>query len=166
MRDLEKLNAYSLAKAVLRFVAESNAIEGIHRKPTDEEAAATLLFLSVEPLTLDALLDVQRVYAPGMPLRTERGMNVRVGNHLPPLGGPAVGYSLEDLIRRVNEPGSDPWACHVEFETLHPFLDGNGRSGRAVWAWHMLKSGQDPFALGFLHRFYYQTLASSDGRRG
>lgn len=44
---------------------------------------------------------------------------------------------------------------------LHPFMDGNGRTGRAVWAWAMQRDGQDPFALSFLHRFYYQTLEYS-----
>ena len=47
------------------------------------------------------------------------------------------------------------------YEMLHPFMDGNGRSGRALWAWMMLRLGQDPFALLFLHRFYYQTLENS-----
>jgi len=37
-------------------------------------------------------------------------------------------------------------------------MDGNGRTGRAIWAWQMQRLGRDPFALPFLHRFYYQTL--------
>jgi len=40
-------------------------------------------------------------------------------------------------------------------------MDGNGRSGRAIWAWQMLGDEQDPFAIPFLHRFYYQTLDAS-----
>ena len=39
----------------------------------------------------------------------------------------------------------------------HPFTDGNGRSGRALWLWQM--NNHAPF--GFLHTFYYQTLENS-----
>jgi Fic family protein len=56
---------------------------------------------------------------------------------------------------------ADPWVMHVEFEKLHPFMDGNGRTGRAIWVWHMLRCGRKPFEISFLHRFYYQTLAAS-----
>ncbi len=49
----------------------------------------------------------------------------------------------------------------VRYELLHPFSVGNGRSGRTLWAWCMLRRGDDPFTLPFLHRFYYQTLEHS-----
>ena len=51
------------------------------------------------------------------------------------------------------------WALHKHFESLHPFLDGNGRTGRALWLWMMGGIAQVP--LGFLHTFYYQTLRYS-----
>jgi Fic family protein len=56
---------------------------------------------------------------------------------------------------------TDPWKCHVRFETLHPFLDGIGRTGRAIWVWQMQRIGRDPFALPFLHRAYYQSLENT-----
>jgi len=31
--------------------------------------------------------------------------------------------------------------CHVLFEKIHPFIDGNGRTGRMVYNWHRLKLG-------------------------
>jgi Fic family protein len=54
--------------------------------------------------------------------------------------------------------GFSPYQQHHQYESLHPFTDGNGRSGRTIWAWHMMRVGRDPFALPFLHRFYYQAL--------
>jgi hypothetical protein len=103
-------------------------------------------------------------------------MGVRVGRYIAPRGGSNIVGRLEKLVEMIaisSVGGSpllpiqhDPWLAHCEFETLHPFIDGNGRTGRALWARHMLLLGRDPFALSFLHCWYYQTLEHADGRYG
>lgn len=138
------------------FLRESNAIEGIHREPYDVEIEAFTRFMALDVITLADLNALQFVFAPNMPLRDQAGMNVRVGNHIAPAGSPAIRTDLALLLAAMSD--SDPWKTHVRFETLHPYCDGNGRTGRALWAWHMKAVGRDPFALSFLHRFYYQTL--------
>jgi len=140
------------------FVKESNMIEGITRSPTNAELEATETFLQTPEMTQEALVAVQRIYAPGYDLRTAKGMNVRVGRYEAPPGGPAIVEDLQQIVDYANNQHSKPFQVHVAFELLHPFLDGNGRTGRALWAWKMLKRGLDPFGLSFLHNFYYQTL--------
>lgn len=147
------------------FVRESNLIEGIARKPSAAEIAAHQWLLEIYRLDANLLGEFQLVVAPGKPLRIKRGMNVRVGHHVAPRGGKEILADLEAIISRANMGADNPWFTHIAFETLHPFMDGNGRTGRALWAWQMQKAGRDPFALPFLHRFYYQTLENSSGRK-
>lgn len=152
------------------FVRESNLIEGITRDPTDDELNATGEFLDdlTSPITIEQVCELQAVYAPGRPLRDHVGMSVRIGNYVAPMGGRTIQIELMTLIRNLNKakPGlyDNPWQTHLTFERLHPFMDGNGRTGRTLWAWHMLRVGLDPFALSFLHRFYYQTLENDAER--
>lgn len=148
-----------------RFLIESLGIEGIHREPTVEEMDATRTFMCLFSINLEALVVLQAVYAPGMPLRSQPGMNVRVGRHMPPLGGPVIKKTLNRILDDMAWSKKDAYQTHIAFETLHPFLDGNGRTGRALWAWQMNAAGHNAFALPFLHRFYYQALEHSDGRR-
>jgi Fic family protein len=65
-----------------------------------------------------------------------RQQSVRVGNLIPP---PATDVPrLMGLLEKyINEPSDIPplikaGLAHVHFETIHPFLDGNGRIGRLL----------------------------------
>lgn len=145
------------------FVRESNRIENIVRAPSPRELAAHERLLSLNALALADVVEFVAGVAGGeAPLRAQRGMNVRVGSHLPPPGGPEIVAALKSLLDEINGSRKlSPFDAHVRYETLHPFLDGNGRSGRAIWAWHMLDIGRDPFALTFQRRWYYDSLEAS-----
>lgn len=139
------------------FVRESNRIEGITRDPTGNEIDATAIFLNVAfPKTADLEALVAAI-APGHRLRDKYGLDVRVGDHIAPRGCPEIRAALDTLMARVAD-GADlyhPWQAHIDYEVLHPFTDGNGRSGRALWLWQMQAA-----PIGFLHQFYYQTLSN------
>lgn len=134
------------------FVRESNRIEGIIRHPTSDEVEAHAKFLAgpTDVLALERLVDVLQ---PGAELRIRAGMNVRVGNHRPPEGGPHIVAELVRILRAGSADGA--YRQHHRYETLHPFMDGNGRSGRALWLKTM---GYYPIGIGFLHMWYYQSL--------
>lgn len=142
------------------FVAESNRIEGILRKPKSVEIIEHERLLHSDSVTVGTLREFV-MHIAGAELRERPGMCVRVGNHVPIEGGGLVVAKLMGLLDEVYNNEITPWRAHMEYETLHPFMDGNGRSGRALWAWQILKHDLYPHGLemGFLHPFYYATLS-------
>jgi len=148
---------YEKAAELTAFLAESNRIEGIVRPVTEEEIDAAEGFLALDSPEVSDLVRAVGVFQPGARLRDRVGLDVRVGAHRPPPGSPKIRTELASLLRFAAT--YHPYATHHRYESLHPFTDGNGRTGRLLWAWQMLKQERWPgLRLGFLHAFYYQTL--------
>lgn len=150
------------------FIRESNHIEGIEREPTFDEVAVARAFLNPSKTSVEDLIMAVDVFEPSAKLRDKVGMGVRVGNHIAPPGGPEIRKRLEKIVATAvlatcARPVLDePYSVHCAFMSLHPFTDGNGRSGRLLWLWMMVKQDGVMPPLGFLHTFYYMTLAASD----
>lgn len=137
-------------------VAESNRIEGIDREPTAEELVEHDRVMELENLTIRDLEKFVTVYQRNAKLRVNPGMDVRVGSYVPPKGGEHIREMLGALLGDINCERIDAWNAHVQYESIHPFTDGNGRSGRVIYHWQMRSTRMAD--LGFLHAFYYQTL--------
>ena len=151
-------------EALRFFVRESNRIEGIHRDPLDAEIEAHLSLLDCKRITQHGLRAFVQIVA-GAPLRDKPGLDVYIGNHRPPIGGPHVPEALDKILQGVNDKNANPYTVHAKYETLHPFMDGNGRSGRALWLYMMVRRGYTGFDrhgnnTGFLQIWYYQSLSN------
>lgn len=142
------------------FVKQSDNIEGIFDLQEHTDALhRTEAFLAQHKIELQGVVD----YNTAGPLRIIHGMDVWVGNHSPPIGGPEIKKALESIIWRANRK-AHPYSVHHQFETLHPFMDGNGRTGRVIWLWQMVEKYDYDLSRLFLQQWYYQSLNAGPGR--
>ncbi|PJI86534.1 Fic family protein [Luteimicrobium subarcticum] len=97
--------------------------------------------------------------------------------HTPPAGREALGGLLDNWSTFLNEPSDlDPLVrmavAHYQFEAIHPFTDGNGRTGRIMNVLMLCDAGLLHLPLLYLSRYfiehkdeYYRLLrlVTSDG---
>jgi Fic family protein len=106
------------------------------------------------PLTVESLCQWHRTLMTGSPtpaqhvgtLRTEQGWiggTSPLDAHLVTPPPDDVPHLVDDLIAYVNrddvEPVSQAAIAHAQFEIIHPFADGNGRIGRVLVAWTLVR---------------------------
>jgi hypothetical protein len=148
---------------IVAQVAESLRIEGIVRLPTEDEIMEHERFTHLESLSISELEAFLKVFRPGARLRLYPGQdNIRIGSHVPPKSGEHIVAQLKALLTFINANKIDWWSAHIQFETLHPFSDGNGRLGRAIACRTLRATRPSRLDLGFLHAFYLQTLNKCD----
>jgi len=50
---------------------------------------------------------------------------------------------------------------HLEFEGIHPFIDGNGRTGRLILNFELMQNGYPPIDVKFTDRRKYYSAFDS-----
>ncbi len=90
-----------------------------------------------------------------------RTMAVRVGRHMPPPPQDVSGLMFELLTWWNKEsaklsPVLSSAIVHYRFEAIHPFADGNGRTGRAMALWELYRRGFDTHHIFSVDEFYWE----------
>jgi Fic family protein len=90
-----------------------------------------------------------------------RTIAVRVGRYVPPPPSEVSGLMFELLDWRNKDstklsPVLSSAILHYRFEAIHPFADGNGRTGRALALWELYRRGFDTHHVFSVDEFYWE----------
>lgn len=90
-----------------------------------------------------------------------RMIQVRVGPYLPPRPDDVSGMMFELLEWWNREAGNispvlSSAILHYRFEAIHPFADGNGRTGRALALWELYRRGFDTHHIFSVDEYYWE----------
>jgi Fic family protein len=90
-----------------------------------------------------------------------RMIQVRVGKHFPPASADVSGLMFELLEwwnknSREVSPVLSSAILHYRFEHIHPFADGNGRTGRALALWELYRRGFDSHHIFSVDEYYWE----------
>jgi len=91
---------------------------------------------------------------------TYRTIAVQVGGHFPPPASEVspLMFELLEWWNGFSQPLSPVLSSailHYQFENIHPFADGNGRTGRALALWDLYRRGFDSHYLFSVDEYYW-----------
>ena len=133
--------------------------------------------LNTRPLTTNLFIDIVRIIkevdfgvrrVPGTALKNAQGEVV----YTPPVGEAVIRDKLSNLEQFIHaQDDLDPLVkmavMHYQFEAIHPFEDGNGRTGRILNLLYLVEQGLLDIPVLFLSRYIIANKAGYyDGLRG
>jgi len=148
---------------IITFLDESNAIEGEGEDALENSIEAWDYLQGEEVLTEENVLETHRILMRDLNPRIAgkyRDCDVWVGDRK------CLDFSVIEIVMRnwlINQKANRTTEkeikhAHVAFEHIHPFEDGNGRTGRILMNWQRLKAGLPVLIIhtGAEQMSYYQ----------
>lgn len=121
--------------------------------------------LKKRPIAHDEILNLHAIIARDVMDQGKAGryrdIRVTVGGYSPPPPDQVSGLMAE-LLRWWNKDSRN-WSpvltsaiVHYRFEEIHPFADGNGRTGRTLALWELYRRGFDTHHIFSVDEFYWE----------
>lgn len=162
-------------KLLLEFLDQSNAIEGVYDHDSLKQALNAWDYLSKQKVITPAVvLKTHRLLMVHQRLEPSeigyfRTVPVWIGRREAPHYS-TIKSSIEAWCQNAMYsvfPVRTPEAYeeqikldHINYEEIHPFVDGNGRTGRMFMNWQRLKAGLPLLVIKASERFaYYKWFA-------
>ncbi len=130
------------------FLRESNAIEGVYDETSFKQAKTAWQYLMKQKvLTTGVVLRTHKILMLHSKLAPNqkgyfRTVDVWVGKHKgihPILVPEQIDEWCQGIL--VSNDEEEIRHNHIDYECIHPFLDGNGRTGRMFMNWQRIQAG-------------------------
>lgn len=169
-------NYYELTSEELEFLKESNAIEGVYDASSLEQAIIAWQYLKDEDkITPAVILKTHKLLMLHQPLLPNeigyfRKVPVWVGGRQGLYYAniaPAIHEWCKDVATSITVPGKDGENIkfdHIQYERIHPFVDGNGRTGRMFLNWERIQANLPVLVIhtGQEQKKYYQWFKATE----
>ena len=135
----------------LEAVGHKEAFDFVRELVKDNAPVSERIIKQIHSLVLADKKDDRGVY---------RRVQVRImGTQHEPVQPYLIQSKMEQLLQNYTESDEDIITklarFHIEFEKIHPFIDGNGRTGRLLVNLELMKAGYPPIDIKFTDRIAY-----------
>lgn len=143
-------------------ITQSNLIESVVDPKEIEQSLLAWNWLVTQsmPFTGDIVLKLHGMIMKNLLPNRKGGAgsyrvnNVTVGGRMCPHWREIPEFMDKWLTEMLNWYKLEPIESHVKFEHIHPFVDGNGRTGRMLMWKHQIERGSYPTLITYDQRFW------------
>ncbi|UXR71059.1 DNA-binding protein [Staphylococcus sp. IVB6240] len=135
----------------MEAIGHREAFQYVKSLVSDQSALTESVIKNIHDLVLSDKMEDRGVYRK-VPVRILGGVNVPAQ---PYMIQPLMEQLLMDYSKSTEQLITKIARFHIEFESIHPFIDGNGRTGRLLVNLELMKAGYPPIDIKFTDRLAY-----------